>query len=86
VGSIINGANDTLGFTILGRSVGARHAEMDATSEEKRAHAEVVELAAVVALDGLDDDAELSTDMSEEVLQSGESVRLLTQRKSPQIM
>ena len=58
---------------------------MDATSEEKRAHAEVVELAAVVALDGLDDDAELSTDMSE-VLQSGESVRLLAQRKSPQIM
>jgi len=69
-----------------GRSVGERHAEMDATSEEKRAHAEVVELAAVVALDGLDDDAELSTDMGEEVLQSGESVRLLAQRKSPQIM
>jgi len=68
-----------------GRSVGARHAEMDATSEEKRAHAEVVELAAVVALDGLDDAAELSTDMGE-VLQSGESVRLLAQRKSPQIM
>jgi len=59
---------------------------MDAMSEEKRAHAEVVELAAVVALDGLDDDAELSTDMSEEVLQSGESVRLLAQSKSPQIM
>jgi len=58
---------------------------MDAMSEEKRAHAEVVELAAGVALDGLDDDAELSTDMSE-VLQSGESVRLLAQRKSPQIM
>ena len=55
-------------------------------SEEKRAHAEVVELAAVVALDGLDDAAELSTDMSEEVLQSGESVRLLAQSKSPQIM
>ena len=54
-------------------------------SEEKRAHAEVVELAAGVALDGLDDDAELSTDMSE-VLQSGKSVRLLAQRKSPQIM
>ena len=69
-----------------GRSVGARHAEMDAMSEEKHAHAEVVELAAVVALDGLDDDAELSTDMGEEVLQSGESVRLLAQRKSPQIM
>ena len=55
-------------------------------SEEKHAHAEVVELAAVVAWDGLDDAAELSTDMSEEVLQSGESVRLLAQRKSPQIM
>ena len=55
-------------------------------SEEKRAHAEVVELAAVVALDGLDDDAELSTDMGEEVLQSGESVRILAQRKSSQIM
>jgi len=50
---------------------------MDATSEEKRAHAEVVELAAIVALDGLDDDAELSTGMSEEVLQSRESVRRL---------
>ena len=75
-----------LGFTVLGRSVGARHAEMDATSGEKRAHAEVVELAAVVALDDLDDNAELSTDMGEEVLQSGESVRLLAQRKSPQIL
>ena len=75
-----------LGFTVLGRSVGARHAEMDAMSEEKHAHAEVVELAAVVALDGLDNDAELSTNMSEEVLQSGESVRLLAQRKCPQIM
>jgi len=59
---------------------------MDAMSEEKHAHAEVVELVAVVAWYGLDDDAELSTDMSEEVLQSGESVRLLAQRKSPQIM
>jgi len=59
---------------------------MDATSEEKCVHAEVVELAAIVALDGLDDDTELSTDMGEEVLQSGKSVRLLAQRKSPQIM
>jgi hypothetical protein len=46
----------------------------------------VIELPTVVALNGLNGEAELSGHPDEEVAEGGESLRLGTQRKSPHIM
>lgn len=47
---IVSSVNNAFSFTILGRSVGARHSEMNAMGQEESAGAEVIELAAVVSL------------------------------------
>jgi hypothetical protein len=46
----------------------------------------VIELPAIVTLDGLDGKAELSRHPCEEVEKGGESVRLGTQGKSPRVV
>ena len=51
--------------------------------QEERAGTEIVKLAAVVALDALNGDPELSANISEKVRQSGKGVRLRTKRKGP---
>ena len=56
--------NDTLSFTILRGGVGARHSEMSAMSQEERAGAEVMKLAAIVTLNCLDGGAILSGHMN----------------------
>jgi hypothetical protein len=63
---------------VLGRRVGARHAEMDATREEEVTGRMVIELAPVVTLDAPDGATKLCGDPSEEVRQGGISVGLLT--------
>ena len=68
--------NDALSFTNLGGGVGARHPEMSAMSQEERAGAEVMKLAAIVTLNCLDGGAILSGHMNKEVSQSREHVRL----------
>ena len=68
--------NDTLSFTILRGGVGARHPEMSAMSQEERAGAGVIKLAAIVALNCLDGGSILSSHMNKEVSQSRERVRL----------
>jgi hypothetical protein len=58
---------------------------VDAAREEEVTGHIVIELTPVVTLDASDGATKLSGDPSEEVRQGGKSVRLLTERKSPQI-
>ena len=74
--NIIDGADNALSFTILRRGVGAGHAEMDALSEEKGPSAGIVELLAIVALNGLHRGTKLSGDVGDEVGKRAVSVRL----------
>jgi hypothetical protein len=73
---IICGTNNAFSFAVLGRGVGVGHTEVDTMGEEEHAGAGVVKLAAVIALDALDGDTELSLNIGKEVRQGGESVRL----------
>ena len=54
--------------------------------EEERTGGGVVELTSVVALDGLNGEAELSRHPGEEVEEGGKGLRLVAQRKSPRVM
>ena len=81
--NIVCGTNDTLGFTVLGGGVWARHAKMDAVGEEERAGARVVKLVAIVALNYLDAGAELGLHIGKEICQNREHVRFEAQRQRP---
>ena len=83
---IISGMDNSFSFTVLGRSVWAGHAQLDAVSEEEGAGTRVIELAAIVALNSLDGDTKLCAHVREEVRKSRKSVRFKAQRKSPQEM
>jgi hypothetical protein len=56
---IVNGTNDTFGFTILRGCVWARHPELCAIRQEKDLSGRVIKLAPVVTLDGFDLPVEL---------------------------
>jgi hypothetical protein len=73
--NIVNGTNDTFGFTILRGCVWARHPELCAIRQEEDSGGRVVKLAPVVTLDGFDLLAELIRHISKEIGQSGECVR-----------
>ena len=49
--NVVEGTESALGFSILGRGVGAGHAHGDTVSKEERAGSGVVELMAVITLD-----------------------------------
>jgi hypothetical protein len=72
---IVNGTNDTFGFTILRGCVWARHPELCVIRQEEDPGGRVVKLTPVVALDGFDLPAELIRHISKEIGQSGECVR-----------
>jgi hypothetical protein len=72
---IINGTNDTLGFTILRGCIWARHSELCDIRQEEDPVGKVVKLAPVVALDGFDLPAEVIRHISKEIGQSGKCVR-----------
>ena len=78
--NVVDGAKGALCFTILLRGVGARHAEDCTLSEEERAGRGVIELTAIVALDGLDRGAKRCAHISKKVRKSGKSVRLKAKR------
>ena len=80
---IIGSANNTLSFTVLRRSVGACHAEMDSMGLEERAGSEIIELAPVVTLNSLDGGTKLRAYVGEKNRQSRKGVRLETQRECP---
>ena len=84
--NIINGAKSALGFTVLLRGVGARHAKNGTVREEERAGRGVVELTAIVALDSLHGSAKLRAHMGKKVSNSGKSIRFKPKRKCPSII
>jgi hypothetical protein len=80
------GANHAFGPTVLGRAVGARETQLDAMSEKERAEDVVVELAAIITLQGTDRGTKLGGYPGEEVCEGDERVRLQPKRKSPKEM
>jgi hypothetical protein len=62
---VINGAESTLDFTVLWRSVGAGHPQNHPMSGEECSRGGIVELLAVVALDRFDGAAKLCGDKGE---------------------
>jgi hypothetical protein len=80
------GVNHTLGPAILSRGVGTRETQLDAVSEEERTGGVVVELAAIVALQGTDRALELGGYPSEEVSEGGKRVGLQPKGESPKEM
>ena len=73
--NIINGAKSALGFTVLLRGVGARHAKNGTVREEERAGRGVVKLAAIVTLDSLNGGAKLCGDVGKKVGKLRKGVR-----------
>jgi hypothetical protein len=61
------GANHAFGLAVLGRDVGTRETQLDATGEKERTRGVVVELAAIVTLQGTDRATELGGYPGEEV-------------------
>jgi hypothetical protein len=80
------GANHALGPTVLSRGVGTRETQLDAVSEEERAGGIVVELAAIVALQGTDRAPELGGYPGEKVSEGGKRVGLQPKGESPKEM
>jgi hypothetical protein len=80
------GANHALGPAVLSRGVGTRETQLDAVSEEERAGGVVVELAAIVALQGTDRAPELGGNPGEEVSKGGERIGLQPKGESPKEM
>jgi hypothetical protein len=72
---IVNGVNDTFGFTIPWGCVWARHPELCGIGQEEDPGGRVVKLTLVVTLDSLDLPTELIRHISKEIGQSGECVR-----------
>jgi hypothetical protein len=83
---IVCGPNHALCLAILWRSIRTRHTELDTAGEEEGARGGVIELTPVVALDGLNGEAELSGHPGKEVKGGGEGVRLSTQREGPGVV
>jgi len=80
------GANHALGPAVLSRSVGTRETQLDAVSEEERTGGVVVELAAIVALQGTDRAPELGGYPGEKVSEGGKRVGLQPKGESPKEM
>jgi hypothetical protein len=80
------GANHAFGPAVLGRGVRARETQLDAMGEKERAGGVILELAAVVTLQGTDWAVKLGGDPGEEVCEGGERVGLQSKRKSPKKM
>jgi hypothetical protein len=77
--------NDAFDPAILGRGVGARETQLDTMGEEERTRGVVVELAAIMTLEGTDWATELGGDPGE-VGEGGKRVGLQPKRESPQKM
>jgi hypothetical protein len=82
---IIDGAKDSLGFTVL-RSVGTRHPQKYPFGGEECTRGGVIKLTTIVALNDFDGAAKLCGDISKFFWQSGKSARFNVERKSPHKM
>ena len=75
-GDIVGGSKHALGFAILLRGIGARHAEINTFSKKESTRRRVVKLTAVVTLHGFDGATKLSEHIGEKIRKDRESVRL----------
>jgi hypothetical protein len=78
--------NDAFGPTVLGRGVGAQETQLDVVGEEEGARGVVVELAAIITLEGTDRATELGGDPGKKVGEGGERVGLQLKWDSPKKM
>jgi hypothetical protein len=83
---VVGRADHALSLAVLGGGIRARHPQLHPVGEKEVAGGGVIELPTIVTLNGLNGEVELSEHPGEEVAESGESLRLGTQRKSPHIM
>jgi hypothetical protein len=83
---IVRGPNHALSLAILGIGIRTRHAELDTSREEKGTRGVVVELTAVVTLDGLNGEAKMRGHPGKEVEEGGKCLRLGTQGESPRVV
>ena len=83
---VVRRANHPLSLAILRRGIRTRHTQLNTLREEEGMGGGVIKLTPVVALDGLNGDAELSGHPGKEVEKGGEGLRLGAQRKSPRVM
>jgi hypothetical protein len=65
-------------LAVLRGGVGARHAQLNTAREREGLGCGVIELTAIVTLDGLDGEAELSGNPGEKMVKRRESLRLGT--------
>ena len=65
--NVVRGANHALSLAVLGRSIRTRHAQLNTPREKERARGGVIELTAVVTLNGLNGETELSGHPGKEV-------------------
>jgi len=75
-GDIVGGTKHALGFAILLRGIGARHAERNTFSKKESTRRRVVKLTAVVTLHGFDGATKLSEHIGEKIGESIKGVRL----------
>jgi hypothetical protein len=61
---IIDGAKDTLGFTVLQRSVGTRHPQKDPFGGKEFVRGSIIKLTTIVAMDNFDGATKLCGDVS----------------------
>lgn len=83
---MVDGTEDTLGSTILGRGVGARHAEVNTVGEEEGAGGGVIKLAGIVILNIANGGGKLSFNIGEKLGQGGKGVGFEAKRESPNIV
>jgi hypothetical protein len=86
VHDVVRRANHLLSLAVLRRGIRTRHTKLNTPREEEETRGGVIELTLVVALDGLNGEAELSGHLDKEVEEGGEGLRLGVQRKSPRVM
>jgi hypothetical protein len=77
---IVGGTNHAFGLAVLRGSIGTRHPKLDAMREEESAGGRVIKLTSIIAL------AKLRGHKGKEVIEGGEYVGLLAQRKGPRVV
>jgi hypothetical protein len=83
---IIDGTNHAFNLAVLRGSVGTRHPKLDVVREEESAGGGVIKRTSIIALDAPDGAVKLRGHKGEEVGEGGEGVKLLAQRKNPQVV
>jgi hypothetical protein len=75
---VIGSANHALRLAVLRGGIRTRHAQLDTAREKESPRGGVIELTAIVTLDGLDGEAELSGNPGEKMVKRRECLRLGT--------